>query len=241
MLTLVLSKLPSNTYGIYGPNKDIMAERMLYLHPDAAKSFMTDLYPKRVCVSDMFRSADASLQARGEKKGVQPPSKSGHNFGFSIDVDLDRTLKLLSMTKPTFDDWMNGLGWFCHRKDHLQNESEAWHYNYFGISIEKIKYLSACEMFHSTAEGLEAKIQDYYGSEFMMDPPYIQTCLKQLKIYGGEIDGQLGPLTVRAIKAFQTSWELTADGIAGRDTMRLLAYLNSQTSLVALAGPPALV
>jgi len=236
MVKLKLTKMPSSVYGIYGPHKNIMASRMLYLHPDAAVSFMRDLYPHRFRVSDMFRSADSSLQARHQKKGVQKPSWSGHNYGFSIDADLDFQLPHMGMDKKQFDGWMNERGWYCHRKDHLI-EREAWHYNYFGA--ESAKYLAACAQWHSTAAGIEQKILDYYGSEFLLDPIGIQTELKTLKLYGGDIDGDIGPLSVRAIKVFQTAWDLDVDGIAGRDTQRLLSFLGSTVDLVPL--PPGLL
>jgi hypothetical protein len=154
MMTLRVVKLPSTVFGIYGNAENIMADRMLYLAPDAAKSFLdinadlakmfagrdgkinTKRRPDQLLlrVSDMFRSAKASLEARAQKSGVQPPSKSGHNFGFSIDIDLGWVLAAFGWNKQQLDEYMNSHGWYCHRKDHLKDEPEAWHFNYFGAT-----------------------------------------------------------------------------------------------------------
>ena len=47
----------------------------------------------------------------------------------------------------------------------------------------------------------------------------VQTKLKALKYYTGEITGNAGPKTVAAIKKFQSDHGLTADGIAGPQTL----------------------
>ena len=56
----------------------------------------------------------------------------------------------------------------------------------------------------------------------------IQTALKNAGFYSGPVDGSMGPGTDKAIKAFQRSNGLKADGIAGAKTKSLLAkYLNA--------------
>ena len=50
----------------------------------------------------------------------------------------------------------------------------------------------------------------------------IQTALKQLKLYTGEITGHYGSKTEAAVKAFQKKYALKDDGIAGEDTIREL-------------------
>ncbi len=46
----------------------------------------------------------------------------------------------------------------------------------------------------------------------------IQSKLKQIGFYGGQIDDDFGPLTEKAVRAFQTSKGLTGDGIVGSIT-----------------------
>jgi hypothetical protein len=230
MLTLKLTELPASIMGIYGPNQDLLPQRMRYLHPDAAASYLKmESGPRRLRVSDMWRSAEASMQARREKRGVQPPGRSGHNFGFSIDVDVDWLLSHYQINKAQLDSFMNENGWYCHRKDHLR-DSESWHFNYFGA--DAAKYLAVSEPYSSTSSGLEAKIQDFYGQSFLLTARELQSALKTLRLYGGDIDGDLGPLSVEAIKAFQRTWELPVTGTAGPDTQRLLAFMTCERQLV---------
>ena len=50
----------------------------------------------------------------------------------------------------------------------------------------------------------------------------IQTALKQLKLYTGEITGHYGSKTEAAVKAFQKKYALKDDGIAGDETRKEL-------------------
>jgi hypothetical protein len=51
----------------------------------------------------------------------------------------------------------------------------------------------------------------------------LQRVLKRLGDYTGTVDGDYGPATQQAVAAFQKSAGLTADGIAGPQTLRALA------------------
>ena len=50
----------------------------------------------------------------------------------------------------------------------------------------------------------------------------IQTALKQLKLYTGEITGHFGSKTQEAVQKFQKRYALNADGIAGEETIKAL-------------------
>ena len=50
----------------------------------------------------------------------------------------------------------------------------------------------------------------------------IQTALKQLKVYSGEITGHFGEKTEVAVKLFQKKYALEDDGICGEDTIKAL-------------------
>ena len=56
----------------------------------------------------------------------------------------------------------------------------------------------------------------------------LQTKLKKLGYYDAYVDGDYGDTTVAAVKAFQKKYNLTADGIAGKETLKKLdsAYEN---------------
>lgn len=233
MLKLRLSQLPETIMGIYSPPKDILPTRMRFLAPDAAASYMSlEQTSHRLRVSDMCRSAESSLQASQEKRGVKPPGYSGHNFGLSVDLDVTWLLKHYGLSKQQLDDELAQAGWYCHRKDH-EIDSECWHFNFFGA--EPGRYLDAAKPFGSTAEGLELLIQERYGSMFTLTAVEIQTILKGMRLYSGDLDGDLGPLSRHAIKAFQRTWHQAETGLAGASTQRLLAFIGSEREIVPYA------
>ena len=59
----------------------------------------------------------------------------------------------------------------------------------------------------------------------------LQTKLKKLGYYDAYVDGDYGDTTVAAVKAFQKKYNLTADGIAGKETLRKLdsVYENANS------------
>ena len=58
----------------------------------------------------------------------------------------------------------------------------------------------------------------------------LQTMLKELKYYYGDLTGSFGSLTKRAVRKFQDDNDLTVDGIAGTKTINLLRSLTGRTS-----------
>lgn len=69
-----------------------------------------------------------------------------------------------------------------------------------------------------------------YGSDAVRA---LQRRLKDLRYYGGEIDGDFGATTELAVRAFQTANGLTVDGVAGESTLNLL---NSNRAKRATGG-----
>lgn len=64
-----------------------------------------------------------------------------------------------------------------------------------------------------------------YGSEGLMVTS-LQNKLTELKFYYGEITGHYGYKTVAAVKKYQKSVKITADGIAGIETLTKLGVVN---------------
>ena len=63
------------------------------------------------------------------------------------------------------------------------------------------------------------------------DVKELQTKLKKLGYYDAYVDGDYGDTTVAAVKAFQKKYNLTADGVAGSETLKKLdsAYKNADS------------
>lgn len=226
-LSLSLVQVP-DVLGIYGASKNEFPKRMALLHPDAAEAF--DLVQKdmgkKLRVSDMFRTAEQSLQAMQAKSGVQPPGFSLHNFGIAIDVDVDAMLAATKKNKADFDLLMWSYGWCCHRKDKKRG-MEDWHYNYLGRDAEAEPFLNASITSTNTSAAGDAKILSLYKDGLTLEPAEVQECLAHLKFYGGEIDGQIGPRTKQALMAFQRAWRLQPSGQIDKKTERTLAYVSA--------------
>ena len=64
------------------------------------------------------------------------------------------------------------------------------------------------------------------------DVKELQTKLKKLGYYDAYVDGDYGDTTVAAVKAFQKKYNLTADGVAGSETLKKLdsAYKNADSN-----------
>lgn len=59
----------------------------------------------------------------------------------------------------------------------------------------------------------------------------LQTLLKSQSFDPGAVDGQFGPTTLSAVKAFQSSRKLTADGVVGRKTWTALLSAGDRPTL----------
>jgi hypothetical protein len=203
--------------------------RSMFLHPLAAESFLTDL-AANVVVTDAFRSPEASLVALQDDTGSRPPGYSGHNYGLSIDVDIDAALADLRVDKPGFDRWMLARGWRCGRDDGERGIDDR-HYDFVKI---------AERLGRSDLEGpvtdIEQLIALVHGDALMPDSKERQYLLRRLRFYGGVDDGIVGPLTREATAAFQRAWRLTDDaeikpGVLDPRTRRTLAFVSHQRRL----------
>jgi hypothetical protein len=203
-LKLDIVDMPADMYGIYPePKGETMPARARFLHPAAAASYNAMNLDKKMRVSDVLRSAESSLNAVRAGRGAQHPSFSGHNYGFSIDIQVDWMLKTHQLDKRALDAWMESHGWYCFRKDHA-NASEWWHYNFFGP--EAADLMRAAE--DTNQASLERKIQRTYGGSFALTDAECQDALLRLGLYSGKVDGDIGPISRSAIRAFQRAWEL---------------------------------
>jgi hypothetical protein len=232
MLTLDLKAIPAGKVrGTHVVNRisGKLPLRSLFLHPVTADAFLADL-ADAVSVIDMYRSAEVTMMAIASGRGTRPPGYSGHNFGFSIDVDLDATLAELRLDKPGFDAWMSARGWHCEREDGARGLDDH-HYDHFGL-VEQLALVSATDPIRDV-EQLIARI---YGEALAPDPEESQRLLKKLRHYGGVLDGVIGPVTVEAIRIFQRAWQLDRDpqvqpGALDARTRRTLAFVCGQRRL----------
>ncbi len=190
--------------------------RMRYLHP-AALAALAPL-AGRLVFSDVYRSPTSSIVALRGKTGVARPGFSAHNFGLAVDLDIGASCWARRGDKAGLDAAMLAAGWRCFRGDH-RPKAEAWHYT-FGAP-------------QSGSPGVGQAIDHYYApSTWSLPAPEIQSCLKKLGLYDGEIDGDLGRLSKAAIEVFKRGWMISEPGV-GPTTLRTLAVVSAEIEISA--------
>jgi len=231
-MILRLTRLPDT---LKGPSDDVyhgrVPARARFLQKGAADALLqleSDI--GHLVYTDIFRSPEASLLAVRTRRGVQRPAYSGHNYGLSFDIATEDTLATLGMDYKNLSVAMEAHGFYCHRRD-LSDGSESWHWNWLGDDASTcLKDVVPTD--HNTWKlAVEARIEQFYGHDFGLSPIEIQAGLAKLSLYHGAFDGKLGSLTSEAILAFQRSWGLTEDGIAGPITQRTLAYVSADRQI----------
>lgn len=237
-MILYLSTIQTPVRSIYdGP----MPRQWARLYPTVATAFQRmEAQLGGLIYTGMFRTAEASFAARKKKTGVQQPAYSGHNYGFSVDIAVDATLEDKRWKYPRLLRRLSELGWYCHRRDGRRG-MEDWHFNYFGPMVGNHMERIDTNKAGTWASAVEHMIIYYYGSELELGAVQIQAALKKLKMYGGEIDGVLGPLSKEGWHAFQRAWELDKQPFTDSITQRVLAYVAAQIEETGYAGSASLV
>lgn len=199
--------------------------RLGFLHPEALVAFvaMQEACGWLIVLSDGWRAAIVSLEkkyppGKPANKYSQFPAHSGHNFGYSIDVDVPATLRLTGWSKRELDDFMASFGFYCHRRDHKRGKEE-WHYNALFIgAVDWMRYATATR----TSQALERMVVGTYGDTWRVTQKQAQRGLKLLGLYPGEIDGKWGNWSKVAARSFQRAWHLKEDGVIGVKSGRVL-------------------
>jgi hypothetical protein len=163
------------------------------MEPEAADSLakMMAACGNRIEVTDGFRSVLYQIESIREQKTKRrlfaKPTKSGHNFGFSIDIKIAETLENFRKSKipelvaagrdrAALVRWMKKFGWTGIKK-------ESWHFNFLGEH-------------ESTAKKIEA----LYAKDFELDNEGVQKALN--KLVGSELEE---PLELDGVLALKTS------------------------------------
>lgn len=142
MLTLTLTQIEARSWRGYTKNTDgKLPKRMSWLEPKAATDFkrMIEASGNRIEFTDVYRSVFYQLQCiqgatEAKRRLYAPPTKSGHNFGMSIDVAIDETLEnfaasgvneliIASRNYQALRRWFAQYGW-------MYIEKERWHFDH---------------------------------------------------------------------------------------------------------------
>ncbi len=237
MLVLELVQLPE----LRGPQiwKGKCPRWASFLAPDAAQSLIAlEKDTGGLIFTDIYRPPDISLNAMKTKQGVQPPGFSGHNFGLSMDLTVDEILQSKKWGYQKLLEVMEAHRWYCHRRDGAAGvgKSEYWHFNYLPNAALRLN-LADPKKSSTWAAPVEAEIKDRYGKQFELTLIQTQEALRKLRLYSGEVDGEMGPITKRSIEQFQRSWGLSVDGLLGPRTLRTLAVVTAEKRVLSDPTP----
>ena len=135
MLTLKMSQVKARVWrGYYKNTSGWLPPRMAWLEPSAARDFgrMNEACGHRIEYLDVYRSALTQIRCiRGaterKRRLYAPPTKSGHGFGWSIDIAVDETLEnfkrsgdstlvTASRDYQSLCRWLRRFGWSGIRK-----------------------------------------------------------------------------------------------------------------------------
>ena len=110
------------------------------------------------------------------------------------------------------------------------------------IGASKKKWVMAAAVAVMVCVCAAACAQTYRFGDEADEIATIQTALKQLKLYSGEITGHFGEKTETAVKKFQKKYALKDDGVVGEDTLKELydaagiSYSGSSSSGSSSSG-----
>ena len=108
-------------------------------------------------------------------------------------------------------------------------------------ALEGSEKVSAAQPEATVVSTTEAKLEPLPPSgPYKPSARDIQTSLKNAGYYTGEVDGKLGPKSMKAVEEFQRASGLTADGKVGPKTWAVLSkYLNASESGRVSEAPAA--
>ena len=164
------------------------------------------------------------------KKGKAPSAApdptglkgSNHGWGLAIDLGYDVNGKLTSMGGKCFE-WMCAnapkYGFYLQGSDPKSKEFEAWHWQYALGDASPDGSTQAAPAAAPSAPAAGGMKFDYPGTPVKLGTKGPSDALVQAVI-GAKSDGDFGPKSVAALKAWQTANGLTADGSVGPVTWK---------------------
>jgi hypothetical protein len=200
--------------------------RRPFLAPDAALSLASiEVDTDGLIYTEMWRDGVDSLLAK-RMKGSSLVGYSPHNFGLAIDIDVE---KILDQKKIRYEDllWlMKRRGWYCFRRDGVQDQAGAGHFNFLGEGADK--YLAKSNQDPITWQTVaEFRIWERHGTEFQLETKEVQIRLSKLGLFTEPFTGQRDLYTREAIIAFQRAWDLAQTGSPDMTLCRALSFVTA--------------
>lgn len=232
MITLHLTQARIRAWSGYTANRTgFLPSRMSWMEPAAAKALedMQEAANWLFEFTDGYRSPQYQLESirnasKKKKRLYAAPTKSGHNFGWSVDVSVDKTLaNLRQSSNPELcvaGQSRDSMARFMSRFGFSGIRGERWHFNHL-------------EGLRSTV----ARINSKYSSKFEYDDYELQRMLNKWMGTHLKIDGDVGPKTRAIVKKTQRKLVVVKGvKITGNPdpwTRRLLAGMTLEIEKVA--------
>jgi len=195
-MIIELAQIDARSWRGYKGNGGTLPKRMSWLEPKAAAAFkkMSEACGRRMEFTDVYRSVFYQVQCingatEAKRRLYAPPTKSGHNFGMSVDVAVDETLE--NFTRSGVEElivagrdvaalgrWMLQFGWSPISR-------ERWHFDFLDGAKTALSRIDA-------AYG-RAMVLDNLGVQRALNA-FVGTSLPAALVE----DGSLGPKTAHA-------------------------------------------
>lgn len=190
-----------------------------WLQPDAASSLTTlqKSCGNRVSIIEAFRPVLVQIECNRGKDEYRhaSPTKSGHHFGWSIDVDVKNTLLAFatsrvpelvaaSRDRSALARWLLQFGWHV-------SKTENGHYDFL-----------------TTFPTVLARIESVYGPSFALTNEDVQHALNKLVGSNLDIDGDLGVKTHEQMLKADKILDIDDRGDASQWWRRVLAGATAE-------------
>jgi len=194
MLVLDLTQVKARAWRGYTKNRTgFLPKRMSWMEPETAFDFMrmNEACNHLIEYTDVYRSSRYQIECikratEGKRRLYAPPTKSGHNFGWSFDAKIEETLENFRHSKDpqlivagrdrqALIRWMKKYGFTPIKK-------ESWHFNHLDGHSTTVKKIDAI-------------------IDLTLDNEDVQRALNKLlgdRIEPLKIDGMLGPISGQA-------------------------------------------
>jgi len=208
-----------------GYKNKYLPQRMALLNDSVCDSFieMNNACEERIVYTDAYRSVQSQIKLIGssdktKRRLFATPTKSGHNFGFSLDVAVSESLSNLrnsskkslveaGQSRDAMAAFMLEFGWSGISK-------EEWHFNGPGC------------------RNVSKKIDEVYGAFFLLSAKEMQSSLNELNGCNLTIDGVIGPKTKEQIIAAKKSLNIQPEDDSVTDWFRRV--LSCATAKVSI-------
>lgn len=186
-----LVRIPEGLFrDIYGdPTK--LVSRMSWVNAQVVHVLkkIEEEFKGEIVISDFYRKPTESYIARIKKGSmVAPCGLSGHNYGLSMDVAVDTTLKRISMSYSQMVAAFKKLGLNGIKK-------ESWHFNLMFIEASDYFY----GLYNQFSDGFKKHISTHMVSQFSTYVQPVKNIKEIQTILGLTVDGIPGRQTVMSV------------------------------------------